>query len=59
MTRKIQRLDFKSKAPRHILIIERPDGTFNILEDEESVLRAYRPKRDENISRHRATVRQS
>ena len=56
---KVKQITFKAPAPRHILIVERADGSWNILEDEEQVLRAYRPKRDEKVSRHRAFVRRT
>ena len=56
---KVKQITFAAPAPRHILIVERADGTWNILEDEEQALRAYRPKRGENVSRYRAYVRRT
>jgi len=55
--RKVRQITIETTPPRWVLIIERTDGTFNVLEDEEKVLRAYRPKRDESTSLHRALVR--
>ena len=54
---RVPRITFQAAPPRHVLIIERADGSFAVLEDTEQALRAYRPKRDEQISRHRAFVR--
>jgi len=51
---KVRQITFEVAPPRWVLIIEREDGTFNVLEDDEKTLRAYRPKRDERTSLHRA-----
>ena len=52
--KKVPQITFTTTPPRWVLIIEREDGTFNVLEDDEKTLRAYRPKRDEKASLHRA-----
>jgi hypothetical protein len=59
MKKRVKQITFEARAPRHVLIVERTDGSWNVLEDDEKALRAYRPKRDERVSRHRAFVRRT
>ena len=58
MKNRVPQIQIEAKPPRYVLIIERIDGTFNIMEDDEKVLRSYRAKHDERTSLHRASVRQ-
>jgi hypothetical protein len=44
---------------RNVLFVFNSDGTFNVLEDAPEALRAYRPRREEKTSLHRAFVRRS
>lgn len=39
--------------PRHLLLIIRKDGTWNVMEDEPTELDKYRPKRGEITKRFR------
>ena len=39
--------------PRHLLLIIRKDGSWNVMEDTPRELDKYRPKRDEQIKRFR------
>lgn len=45
--------------PRFVMFLDRDDGTFNVFEDDEKTLRAYRPRRGERVSIHRAFVRRA
>jgi len=58
MKNRVPQITFASKPPRYVLIVERADGTYNVMEDDEKTVRAYRPKKDERVSVHRAFVRQ-
>jgi hypothetical protein len=40
-------------TPRHLLLIIRKDGSWNVMEDTPQELDKYRPKRDEQIKRFR------
>lgn len=53
MKNRVQQLTFATKPPRWVLIVERADGSWNVMEDTEKELRAYRPKRDEQVKLHR------
>ena len=59
MKNRVNQISFDTKPPRYVLILERLDGTWNVLEDDEKVLRAYLPKWDERASLHRAFTRQT
>lgn len=48
---------FETKPPRFVLFVERLDGSYNVYEDTEKELRAYRPRKGERTSLHRAYVR--
>lgn len=55
--KKVKQIEIKAAPPRWVLFVEREDGTWNVHEDTEQALRAYRPRRGERTSLHRAYVR--
>lgn len=59
MKKHIKQLTFASAAPRNIMFVEYEDGTFRVFEDDEQALKAYRAKRGERTSTHRAFVRRA
>lgn len=57
MKKRAPQITFKSAPPRYIMFVEREDGSWTVFEDEQKTLAAYRPRRGEHTSTHRAYVR--
>lgn len=59
MKNRVPQIHITSKPARNVLFVEYTDGSFRVFEDDEQALLAYRPKRGEKVSRHRAFVRRA
>lgn len=52
---KVRQINIATIPPRYVLIVERADGTWSVMEDSEQELKRYRPKQDETTSLHRVS----
>lgn len=52
-------LELVPPSPRFVMFVTKDDGSWTVFEDDEQALRAYRPRRGERTSKHRAYVRRN